>query len=107
MLPSVVMTMPMVECSRITRVVPSSAASAIVTGWSAHGVVTMRGLSPSSCPAAPGTMYPTQSMSRTEQLAPSSSAMSTASSGTNFGSEVITVRPLPLCGSSSLARSRR
>ena len=32
--------------------------------------------------------------------------MLTASSGTNFGSEVMIVLPEPLCGSSSLARSR-
>ena len=35
----------------------------------------------------------------------SSGEISTASSGTNFGSEVIIVRPDPLCGSSSFARS--
>ena len=46
----------MVECSRMTRVVPSSAASLIVTSWSSHGVETMRGLSPSICPVAPGIM---------------------------------------------------
>ena len=33
--------------------------------------------------------------------------VSIAPSGTNFGSAVITMRPLPLCGSSSFARSRR
>ena len=52
-------------------------------------------------------MYPTQSTSRTEKAAPSASRSSTASSGTNFGSAVIMVRPEPLCGSSSCARSRR
>ena len=36
-----------------------------------------------------------------------SGEISTASSGTNFGSAVMMVRPEPLWGSSSLARSRR
>ena len=46
-------------------------------------------------------------MSRTEKAAPSSICSSTASSGTNLGSAVMMVRPEPLWGSSSLARSRR
>ena len=46
-------------------------------------------------------------MSRTEKAAPFSMVICTASSGTNLGSAVMTVRPEPLCGSSSRARSRR
>ena len=45
-------------------------------------------------------------MRRTENRAPPA-VICTASSGTNFGSLVMTVRPEPLWGSSSLARSRR
>ena len=86
--------------------VPYSAAWVMGISWSNQGVVTIRGCSPSICPRALGTMYPTQSMSRTENTPPSSMAISTASSGTNFGSAVITTRPEPLCGSSSRARSR-
>ena len=55
MLPSVVMTMPMVECSAITFRVPVSAASAMVISWSNHGVVTILGAPSSSVPAAPST----------------------------------------------------
>ena len=46
-------------------------------------------------------------MSRTWKAAPPSMEMDTASSGTNLGSAVIMVRPEPLWGSSSRARSRR
>ena len=46
-------------------------------------------------------------MSRTEKAAPPSSVTWAASSGTNLGSAVMMVRPEPLWGSSSLARSRR
>ena len=46
-------------------------------------------------------------MSRTEKVAPPSRVTSTASSGTNLGSAVMMVRPLPDWGSSSMARSRR
>ena len=46
-------------------------------------------------------------MSRTEKAAPSSKVTSTASSGTNLGSAVMMVLPLPDWGSSSMARSRR
>ena len=46
-------------------------------------------------------------MRRTEKAPPPSMAISTASSGTNLGSAVITVRPEPLWGSSSRARWRR
>ena len=45
-------------------------------------------------------------MSRTDRRAVPSGVISTASSGTNFGSAVMIVRPEPLCGSSSRARSR-
>ena len=45
-------------------------------------------------------------MSRTEKLTPPSSVTLTASSGTNFGSAVMIVRPEPDWGSSSFARSR-
>ena len=56
MLPSVVTTMPMVECSAITLRVPFSAASVMLISWSNQGVVTMRSLPSSNCPAAPSTM---------------------------------------------------
>ena len=106
-LPSVVTTMPTVEWSQMTFRVPSSAASVMGISWSYHGVMTIRGARSSNCPTAPGTMYPTQSMSRTEKEVPSGRRTSAASSGTNFGSAVIMVRPEPLWGNSSLARSRR
>ena len=106
MLPSQVTTRPMVECSRITFSVPRSAASVRETSSGNHGVVTIRSSPFSNWPAAPGTIYPTQSMSRTDMETPSMS-MATASSGTNFGSAVMMVRPEPLWGSSSRARSRR
>ena len=54
--PSVVMTMPMVECSRITRRVPVSAARSKGTSSSNHGLLTMRGFSFSSWPMAPSTI---------------------------------------------------
>ena len=54
--PSVVTTMPMVECSAITFRVPTSAASVMGISWSYQGVVTMRGASPSNWPMAPFTM---------------------------------------------------
>ena len=43
MLPSVVMTSPIVECSLITFLVPISAAMLNGIGSSYHGVITMRG----------------------------------------------------------------
>ena len=43
---------------------------------------------------------------RTESTVVPSGEICTASSGTNFGSAVMIVLPEPLCGSSSLARSR-
>ena len=54
--PSVVMTMPMVECSVMTFRVPISAASVMGISWSYQGVVTIRGASSSICPMAPLTM---------------------------------------------------
>ena len=54
--PSVVTTMPMVECSQITLRVPVSAARSKGTSWSNHGLLTIRGLSFSSWPIAPSTM---------------------------------------------------
>ena len=53
--PSVVTTTPIVECSAMTRRVPSSAASAIGISSADQGVRTMRGWSSSYCPTAPGT----------------------------------------------------
>ncbi|CDB87290.1 unknown [Firmicutes bacterium CAG:170] len=97
----------MLLCSSMTFFVPSSAACVMGIGSSNHGVVTMRGAPSSSAPIAPSTMYPTVSMSRTESRLLPSGLISTASSGTNFGSEVMMVFPEPLCGSSSFARSRR
>ena len=87
--------------------VPISAASVMGISRSNHGVITIRGDRSSNCPTAESTMYPTQSTSRTAKVAPSSSCSCTASSGTNFGSAVIMVRPEPLWGSSSCALSRR
>ena len=87
--------------------VPISAASAMGISRSIQGVMTMRGAPSSNCPMAPLTMYPTLSMSRTAKRAPPSRVTSTASSGTNLGSAVMMVRPLPDWGSSSMARSRR
>ena len=106
MLPSVVMTSPMVECSVITFCVPISAAMLNGMGSSNHGVRTMRGCSSSMYPRALGTMKPTQSMSRTLNSAVSSIFTVTACSGINFGSVVMMVRPEADCGSSSTARSR-
>ena len=61
-----------VECSAMTRRVPSSAAVVILTSCSNHGVATRRSTPFSNCPAAPSTMYPTQSTSRTDSSQPSS-----------------------------------
>ena len=56
MVPSVVTTMPMVECSAMTFRVPISAASDIGISCSNQGVVTIRSVSPSRWPTAPLTM---------------------------------------------------
>ena len=56
MLPSVVMTMPMVECSAMTRRVPSSAARLMLTSSSNQGVATMRSAPSSNWPEAPSTI---------------------------------------------------
>ncbi|CDD52847.1 unknown [Ruminococcus sp. CAG:379] len=104
--PSVVTTSPMVECSEITFRVPTSAAMLKGTSSSNQGVATMRGFSFSMYPRLLGTMYPTQSMSRTRSRAPSSGVIATASSGMNLGSVVIMVFPAADWGSSSIARSR-
>ena len=106
MLPSVVMTSPMVECSLMTRWVPTSAAILNGTASSNQGVCTILGASSSKYPSALGTMYPTQSIIRTRKRAFSPSVTVTASSGMNLGSVVIMVRPPADCGSSSTARSR-
>ena len=95
----------MVEWSVMTFFVPSSAASRKGIAFSAHGVCTILGLSPSMSPSAPGTRYPTQSIIRTRTSALSPKEISTASFGTNFGSVVMIVLPLADCGSSSFARS--
>ena len=55
MLPSVVMTMPMLLCSSMTFFVPISAACASGISSGAHGVMTIRGVPSSSAPIAPGT----------------------------------------------------
>ena len=107
MLPSVVTTKPMVECSVMTFLVPISAAMLNGIGSSYHGVITMRGISFSTYPNALGTIYPTQSIIRTAKLALPSILTVTACSGTNFGSVVMMVRPAADCGISSMARSRR
>ena len=56
MVPSVVTTIPTVECSVITFWVPASAAWVIVTSWSNQGVDTIRSLPSSNWPTAPLTM---------------------------------------------------
>ena len=55
MVPSVVTTTPMVQCSAMTLRVPISAASVMGISWSNQGVVTMRGMPSSMTPTAPGT----------------------------------------------------
>ena len=54
--PSVVMTMPTVECSWMTFRVPISAASAMGISWSIQGVITIRGVPSSNWPIAPRTI---------------------------------------------------
>ena len=105
--PSVVITRPMVLCSVMTFLVPSSAAMLKGTSRSNQGVITIRGCSFSMYPRALGTMYPTQSMSRTWKEAVWSTDIFTASSGMNLGSVVMMVLPAADWGSSSVARSRR
>lgn len=93
----------------MTFFVPSSAASRKGIAFSAHGVCTILGLSPSMSPSAPGTRYPTQSIIRTRTSALSPKEISTASFGTNFGSvshdcpsacrlRQFVLRPLPRVG---------
>ena len=53
--------------SRMTRLLPSSAACDIGISWSYHGVMTMRSDPSSVLPAAPGTRKPTLSTRRTLQ----------------------------------------
>ena len=101
--PSVVTTIPIVECSFITFHVPSCAAFVNGISVSDHGVFTCLSLSFSMCPVAPSTIYPTQSISLTRTLIPSTGQTSAASDGTNLGSVVIIVVPDALCGSSSFA----
>ena len=105
MLPSVVTTRPMVECSLITFRVPSSAAMLKGISCSYQGVFTIRGALFSMYPRAEGTIYPTQSIRRTFMVAVPSTVMVTASSGINLGSVVMMVRPAEDWGSSSVARS--
>ncbi len=83
-------------------------AAACVNGISpsTHGVFTSLSAPPSICPDAPSTIYPTQSMSRTEMAISPATWMSAASLGMNLGSVVITVMPAADCGNSSLARSK-
>ncbi len=63
--PSVVTTRPMVLCSVMTFLVPISAAMLKGISRSNQGVITIRGCSFSMYPKALGTIYPTQSISRT------------------------------------------
>ena len=55
-LPSVVMTMPIVLWSLMTRRVPSSAARDMGTSSSNQGVATMRSTPSSNWPDAPSTI---------------------------------------------------
>ena len=105
MLPSVVTSIPIVECSVITFLVPISAATSNGISSSDHGVFTILGTSFSIYPSALFTKYPTQSTSLVFNFKLSPIVISTASFGTNFGSVVIIVLPAALCGSSSLALS--
>ena len=107
MLPSVVITRPMVLCSVMTFLVPTSAAMLNGTSSENHGVITIRGASFSMYPIELGTIYPTQSIRRTLNLAFSPTTTSAASSGMNLGSVVIMVFPAADWGSSSTARSLR
>ena len=105
-LPSVVTTSPIVECSVITFCVPISAAILNGISSSNHGVITILGCSFSIYPKALGTIYPTQSIILTSNTAFPLRFTSTASSGINFGSVVIIVLPAEDCGNSSTALSR-
>jgi len=69
------------------------------------GVMTILGESFSMYPKALGIIYPTQSIILVLKLAELFIFTSTASSGINFGSVVMIVRPAADCGSSSTARS--
>ena len=102
-LPSPVMTMPTVACSRITLSVPMEAASVKGISFLSQGVFTIR-TSPFSpeYPSAPSTTYPTQSTIRRLTVTPSPRLMAAAFLGTNLGSTVVIVLPIPLVGSSSL-----
>ena len=102
--PSVSTTTPTVAWSSMTLRVPISAACSNGMSSSSHGVVTMRVSPSSSEPIAPGTRKPTQSTRRMRAVSVSSSGISIASFGTNFGCVVMTVLPLPDCGSSSISR---
>ena len=105
MLPSVVITSPIVEWSFITFLVPISAASSNGISYSYQGVWTILLSSPSKYPSALLTIYPTQSTNLTLNLISSPSVISIASFGTNLGSVVWILLPDPLCGNSSLALS--
>ena len=98
--PSVVTTIPIVECSFITFSVPISAASVKGIGSLYHGVITKRGPFSSSYPLAAFTTYPTQSIILILALK-SSTFILAAVAGTNFGSVVIIVLPAAACGNSS------
>ena len=103
MLPSVVTTMPIVECSVITFLVPVSAAFENGISSFVQGVFTILSTPFSICPLAPFIIYPTQSTSRTFMHMSSYGDISAASLGINLGSVVIIVVPPDACGSSSTA----
>ncbi len=65
-------------------------------GSSFQGVLTSLGISPSIFPIAPGIIYPTQSISLNFAFTLLLNVTITASLGTNLGSVVITVLPVPL-----------
>jgi hypothetical protein len=103
--PSVVTSIPIVECSSITFFVPISAAVSNGISSSDQGVFTILGISSSKYPIALSTKYPTQSTSLVLNFKLLSNVISIASLGTNFGSVVIIVFPPALCGNSSFALS--
>ena len=97
------MTIPKVECSLITFWVPIFAASSNGIVSSNQGVFTILIFWSSKYPIAGSITKPTQSIKRTFTNKDSSIFKVIACEGTNLGSIVIIVLPLPDCGNSSKA----